>query len=727
MHRYKKLAAFVAALLIGASAAAMPVTIASADEETTAAVTETVTEAAAEDSGTKVSGDFTYSINHDGLACIEDCTFIGADLVIPEKLDGIEVAELGKNAFGSADKNYETISLPKTLKYVSSSNPFIFCPKLKEIKVDPASADFTAEDGVLFSKDKKSLICYPQAKSGSKYAIPDTVESIFAGGIYMTELSEIGFPASLKETGHAAFNSNYNIKSVDLSKTALESVSGMAFAECTSLTEVKFPEDLYSIDAGAFWGCTALKSIEFPDGLTIIGQNAFMDTGLTEVMIPNSVREIRYCAFGYKSDMYGNYTPLDDFTLIGEYGSAASIYATDTDEEYDYENHFTYMTVNEYYAQKELSELDKVTVENYTYARFDDHVYIVQCTAADKEVTVPSEFEGLPVTGAYPTAFSTCTAEKIVLPEGVKELREMSFYNCPYVKTIILPQSLETIGENCFDGCEVLEEIDCGGAVTIGTSAFLNCVMLRTVTFSGNCTSLGEYLPFEKCYALEEINVTEGNGDFSSKDGVLFNHEGDILVEYPLNRQASTYKVPAGTVEIGMNAFSDCKTIKDVVLPRSMETLGDYAFYGCVNLKQLRAYKNLKSIGQYAFGFMKNSTYDESDAESQPNILVDGFKLYTNKKTTAYTYAKDHDITVVTGTIRIGSKNVSIPILSVSGAVIVAAIAAMLVSIFKKGSGRKTSPAPRKKTSDKPKETPEDTESSTEDDSASEEDSNEEE
>ena len=716
MHRYKKLTAFIAALLIGASAAALPMTVASADEETTtASVTEAVSEESnaqestseaasesTEDSGTKVSGDFTYSINHDGLVCIDGCTFTGTDLVIPDKLDGIEVAELGKYAFGNVDKNYETITLPKTITYISSVNPFIFCPKLKEIKVASDSDSFKTADGVLCSKDMTELICYPPAKSGSSFTIPDTIKKIYTGGIYMTELSKIVFPASLEETGYAAFNSNHNIKSVDLSKTSLDQISGMAFAECTSLTDIKFPADLYSIEAGAFWGCTSLTSVDLPDSLEIIGQNAFMDTGLTEVTIPSSVREIRYCAFGYTSDANGNYTPVDSFTLIGEYGSAASVYATDTDEEYDYKNEFTFMTVNEYNAEKELRDLDKVTVEDYTYARFDDHAYIVQCTASSQEVTVPSEFDGLPVTGVYPTAFTTCTAEKIILPEGVKELREMSFYNCPYARVIVLPQSLETIGDNCFDGCAALETIDCGGAVTIGTSAFLNCVMLSSVTFSGNCTDLGDYMPFSTCTALEEINVTDGNGDFSSIDGVLFSKDGDILIEYPLNRQASTYKVPAGTVEIAVNAFSDCKTIKDVVLPKSLKTIGDYAFYGCTNLKQLRAYKNIKSIGTYAFGYMQNSAYDENDTESEKHILIDGFKLYTSKKTTAYTYAKDNDITVVTGTIRIGNKNVSIPILCVCGATILAALAAIIVSLIRKVSGKKAAPAAKKKTGGKP-------------------------
>ena len=712
MYKYKRTTAFIAALLIGASAAAMPTAVANADEETSSAVTETVTEdesaegtsgADAGDQETKVSGDFTYSINHDGDICIEDCSFTGTDLVIPETIDGITVAELGKNAFGTSDKDYLTVTLPKTINYISTSNPFIFCPKLTEIKVASDNADFTAADGVLLSKDKTVLLCYPQAKSGTEYTIPDTVSEIYSGGIYNTSLSSIVFPASLQKTGHAAFNSNHNIKSVDLSKTSLSAVSGMAFAECTSLTEVKFPEELYSIEAGAFWGCTALESIDLPEHLGIIGQNSFMDTALTEVKIPSTVREIRYCAFGYKSDMYGNYTPMDSFTLIGDYGSAASVYATDTDEEYDYKNNFTFMTYNEYEAEKELSSLHKVTVEDYVYAKFDDHAYIVQCTASSAEVTVPSEFGGLPVTGVYPTAFTTCTAEKIVLPEGVKELREMSFYNCPYAKEIVLPKSLETIGENCFDGCSTLETLDCGGAVTIGTSAFLNCIMLRTVTISGNCTSLGDYMPFDTCTALEEINVTDGNGDFTSKDGVLFNKEGDTLVEYPRSRPDSTYIVPSGTVEIAVNAFSDCKTIEDVVLPKSLKTLGDYAFYGCTNLKQLRAHKNLRNIGKCAFGYMKNSAYDESDPESKADMLIDGFKLYTGKKTTAYTYAKDNDIKVVTGTVRIGKKNVSIPILSVCGAVILAAVAALIAGIAKKFSGGKSSSASKKKVSDKAK------------------------
>ena len=713
MHRYKKLTAFIAALLLGASAAAMPLFSASADnDETTttseAAETETTTQAQeetapAEDTGTKTSGDFTYSVTSDNTACIVDCSFTGDDLVIPEKLDGITVAELGKNAFGTTDKDYVTIELPATLNYVSSANPFNFCPKLKEIKVASSNADFTAEDGILFSKDKKTLVCYPQAKSGSKYTIPDTVEKIYSAGIYNTELSEIVFPASLKDTDYAAFNSNHNIKSVDLSGTALNEVCAYAFAECTSLTEIKFPKDIYQIAEAAFWGCTSLEEVELPDGLEVIGQNAFMDTGLTSVHIPSSVREIRYCAFGYKSDMYGNYTPMDKFTLIGPYGGAAQIYATDKDEEYDYENNFTYMTENEFAANEELNSLDKVTVENYTYAKFDDHVYIVQCTASDKEVTVPSEFRGLPVTGAYPTAFTTCTAEKIILPEGMKELREMTFYNCPYAKTIVLPKSLEKIGNNCFDGCNALEELDCGGASEIGDSVFINCVMLRKITISGSCKSMGAYMPFSTCYALEEINVTEdGDGDFSSKDGVLFNKEGDILIEYPLNRQESVYKVPEGTKEIGVNAFSDCKTIKDVVLPKSLKTLGDYAFYNCSELKKLRAYKKLDKIGTYAFGFMKNSAYDSSSTDSKEHLPVEGFKLYTSKKTTAYSYAKDNDLTVVTGTVRIGDKNVSIPILAVSGSVILLGLITLIISLVKKRSPKKSSPAPKKKSAEKP-------------------------
>lgn len=686
MLKYKKLTAFLAALLIGASAAALPAMRAFADEEPAASASESTEAAEAPDgtdTGLKTSGAFSYSITQDNTACIEDCSSTEKNLVIPAEIDGIAVTELGMRAFGSTpDQPYETIALPASLSYISSSNPFIYCPELKEIALDEGNSSFALKDGVLFTSDMKTLVCYPPKKSGSSYTVPDGVETLGAAAIYSTELEEINLPSTLKEANFYALSTNHALKAIDMSGTQLVDLPQALLADCTSLTDVKFAPGVYKINAGDFWGCTSLTEITIPDTVESIGQNAFMDTGLTSVHIPDSVVNIGYCAFGYHSGPTGGEYADDSFIIIGSTGSAGYVYSQDSDLEYDYKNNFTFMTEDEYAAHKEIADLEKIGVENFTIAKIDDKAYILQCTAEDSVLNVPAELGGLPVAGVYPAAFSGCTSEKIILPEGITSLREMSFYRCPYLTELVLPQSLETIGDNCFDSCNVLETIDCGGAKSIGSEAFNNCVMLRSVTISGNCTDLGNSIPFDTCVSLEEINVTDGDGSFCSKNGVLFSSDGKTLIEYPLNRSGKIYKVPKGTEKIADCAFSSCRTVEDIVLPKSVTSLGDYAFYDCTSLKKLRATKKLKNIGTNAFGFVYNEAYD-TDTSVSADIAQEGFKLYAPKNSAAYDYAKELELDTVTGTVRIGNKNISIAGLSVAGALVLMLLAAIGVSVKK--------------------------------------------
>lgn len=705
MQRYKKLTAFLASLVICLSAAPVYAPAVITDAAVVAVADGT------EDNGTKTSGSFTYSMTHDNTICIDDCTSTDKDLVIPAEIDGIAVTELGMKAFGNTpDQVYETITLPDSINYISSNNPFIYCPSLKEIKVGSGNADFCLKDGVLFSKDMKTLVCYPPKKTGSSYTVPDGVETIATAGIYSTELSEIKLPSSLRSVGDYAFSTNHNLRAIDLTGTAVTDTGIALCADCPALTEAKLCPDTTIIDMGAFWGCTSLAEIEIPGKVTTIGQNAFMDTALTEVRIPTSVTKIDYCAFGYKSGTDGNSYPDDSFIIVGAVNSAAAIYAHDSDTEYDYQNNFTFMTKNEYISKKELAALDKATEGDYTYAMVDGEALIVQCNASDSDLKVPAELGGMPVTGAFPAAFSTCTAERITLPEGFKKLREMSFYNCTYLKEVVLPQSMESVGNNCFDSCYLLETVDCGGASEIGTQAFYNCESLRSITFSGSCKDFGSDMPFDTCTSLEDINVSGGSGgDYSSKDGVLFDASGDKLIEYPVNHAGSVYKVPKGTKEIADYAFTGCQNIKDVVLPKSLRSIGNYAFYNCTSLKKLRAYKGLKEIGTAAFGYDLNPSFT-GDTSVEKDIPAEDFKLYAPKGSKAYDYAKDNDIDVITGTVRIGNKNISIAIIVLIGAVVLALICAVILAVLKKRgkagedkekSAKKEKTAPGKKESGK--------------------------
>ena len=187
MFRYKKTAALIMSLLICASA---PVYSAYADNET-----ETVTESEAvaetddsAESEIKVSGDFSYSLTEEGTACIEDCTSTVEDLVIPDKIDGYTVAELGSTALGSEDKTpFKTVTIPATIEYISASGPFAVCPHLKEIKVDSKSEYFTAVDGVLYTKDMTEIVAFPSKHSNATYTVPEGVKKVRGAAFYFNE------------------------------------------------------------------------------------------------------------------------------------------------------------------------------------------------------------------------------------------------------------------------------------------------------------------------------------------------------------------------------------------------------------------------------------------------------------------------------------------------------------------------------------------------------------
>ena len=236
MRDHKRTAAFLASLMICISTAAAPISVYAENGDDTSAATveefEEDEEAAASTASESyiVSGDFSYSLNSDGSAQIQDCTATGTELTIPDTIDGIKVAELGKTAFGSDPENcpFEKINLPASIEYISSSDPFMYCTKLKEITVDAANEYYTVSDGVLFSKDMTLLVCYPQMLGGSSYTIPEGVTELGSAALYNTGLEEITFPSTLAVIDYFALGSLTGLTSVDMSGTALSSIGSLS-------------------------------------------------------------------------------------------------------------------------------------------------------------------------------------------------------------------------------------------------------------------------------------------------------------------------------------------------------------------------------------------------------------------------------------------------------------------------------------------------------------------
>ena len=146
---------------------------------------------------------------------------------------------------------------------------------LESITVDESNTEYDSIDGVLFTKDGKTLINYPENKSGTQYSVPTGTMTI----------------------GENAFNNCDNLTKVTLNE-GLTQISQAAFSDCSALSEMIIPDGVTNVGACSFYGCSALKSIVIPASVTVVASQSFgRCTALEGITIPASVTDIRECAF----------------------------------------------------------------------------------------------------------------------------------------------------------------------------------------------------------------------------------------------------------------------------------------------------------------------------------------------------------------------------------------------------------------------------------------------
>ena len=98
---------------------------------------------------------------------------------------------------------------------------------------------------------------------------------------------------------------------------------------------------------------------------------------------------------------------------------------------------------------------------------------------------------------------------------------------------------------------------------TISNWAFFQCRTLTQITIPSSVTNI-ESDAFYRCSKLKEINVESGNTTYCSEDGVLFNKDKNILIQYPNGKENTSYTIPNNVTNIGEFAFSFCNTLKEI-------------------------------------------------------------------------------------------------------------------------------------------------------------------
>ena len=295
-----------------------------------------------------------------------------------------------------------------------------------------------------------------------------------------------------------------------------------------------------SIGNHAFYHCSGLTSITIPNSVTSIGENAFTHcSGLTNITIPNSVTSIGNYAFSWCSGLTSIKIP-NSVTSIGE--SAFS----------------------ECRGLKEVHTSDLAAWYGIDFGKnYANPLYYAKNLYLNGELVT-----------------------ELVIPDGVKEIKNYTFYGCSGLTSVVIPNSVTSIGIGAFWYCSGLTSITIPNSVTsIGGSAFRSCSGLTSVTIPNSVTSIGG-AAFLGCTGLTSVTIPNSVTSIAAFSGCT---------------GLTSITIPNSVTFIGEGAFSNCSGLTSITIPNSVTSIGYRAFEGCTGLTSITIPNSVTSIGEEAF------------------------------------------------------------------------------------------------------------------------------
>ncbi|HPR60836.1 MAG TPA: C10 family peptidase, partial [Prolixibacteraceae bacterium] len=161
--------------------------------------------------------------------------------------------------------------------------------------------------------------------------------------------------------------------------------------------------------------------------------------------------------------------------------------------------------------------------------------------------------------------------ETIILPNTVVSIGNYAFYRCSGLKSFPTSSSITTIGKFAFYRCTGLRSIVLpSGLTTINSYAFYYCTESDSIYIPSSVALIDDNV-FRDFSGL--INVDPNNNVYSSEDGVLFNKNKTTLILCPTSKEGHYY-VPSNVTTINNSAFYKCSKLTSIVLPTNLTTIG---------------------------------------------------------------------------------------------------------------------------------------------------------
>lgn len=508
-------------------------------------------------------------------------------LVVPERVDGLMVTEIGDGAFAGLLCVRE-IDLPSSVVRIGAG-AFVNCIDLRRLRFPTGLKDGDPswligcerlEDVVLpgaatsFSEDFLSSFLPKRVMLGAKarrFAAPDRwapvlrefaidADNLWLGTdgtcLYsrdgkkllsvVVHRSVCDVADGCEEIARKAFADDVELKSANLPDSLVQ-IGASAFAD-SGLIRLEVPESVRSIGSRAFSRCDDLRDVELSRGLESIGDEVFAHCrSLVHLSIPATVREMGVRVTFDTRVSEGHVAGEGDVGAV-----TAFVFADDAGVLY-----------------RRVPDGTKDACDKGADAGFGSpESQLGALELIDASALTLAEYRVLPGTRSIgPRAFfKNAFVQRVSLPEGVKIVGECAFAECASLFAIELPDTVEDIGERAFCGAPLKAVRIPRALARLGERAF-------GVVESGVDASR---------LTLRSCQVAEGNERFFVHDGLLcerlLGEDGKnvrVIVRAGADRDVS---LPEGTVEVAPYAFAGAWGIDRLFIPRTLRRAGIASF-----------------------------------------------------------------------------------------------------------------------------------------------------
>ena len=513
----------------------------------------------------------------DGVSKIDEYTFSGCGNLLSVVL-GNNITSIDPYVFYGCEKLIEVVN-HSALEITAGSEEYgriafnakVVCEERSEI-LYVNDFGFYTHNGIHYLVEyvgNDTDLVLPDDYYGESYEV---FRYAFAS---LEDIVSVKISGGVTYIGDSAFCYCTAIRNVEFINNQCKFGKGV-FLDCTELVNIELPSSLYEIPENMFVYCRSLESIVIPEGVSVIGDGAFANCGLVRVVIPDSVTEIRDNAFSRCSSLVTvtvgsgvtsvSNNSFEDCQNLVEVINKSTLNLVKGSDDYG--------CVAKYAKIVHNGDSKVVTIDDYLFFSYDGVNLLVGYAGDDSDLVLPSDFNG-----------------------NTYEIYHYAFYDNDIIRSVIIPDSVTSIGQAAFESCDLLSEITIGkGVEYIGSYAFAYT----------NDDYINVYISDMKNWCQIEFDGPEANPigyDIKGWTPVGSLYLNGVLV--------TELVVPDGVIEISDYAFCGYERLTAVEIPDSVTKIGYHAFSECSNLTKVIINNENTTIMNGAFFKCSDAIFNE--------------------------------------------------------------------------------------------------------------------